>query len=437
MKDANRNDIRWYETLTFKMALLGIMAIMFLVPLQLIKSMIAERAENSRQVQQQISEEWGKKQIITGPVLTIPVSRVSRLGDDKEEREKLLWHIMPGELDVSGRVEPRVRYKGIYETVIYEADLSLSGFFRIPELTGDKSGYEIMWSEAYYTVGISDNRGIKDSLSLLAGNTHIPAEPGARDKDISTSGITFPAFINMGSEKIPFSLDLDLRGSSGIFFTPVGKKTTVDLSSSWTAPSFTGNFLPEERTVGDDGFKAIWNITHLNRNFPLAWFGRIHDPEKESFGFNMILEVDHYRKSERSAKYGLLFIAFTYLVLLFLEMSSNRKIHVFHYFLVSLSLVLFFSLLNSLSEHIGFNPAYLVSSAATIILLSTFSGSLLKRGKYVLIISGMLTLLYAFIYILLALNEFAYLAGNIGLFAGLAVLMWMSSRMNLFRRTSK
>ncbi|HKL66718.1 MAG TPA: inner membrane CreD family protein, partial [Bacteroidales bacterium] len=231
MKDANRNDIRWYETLTFKMALLGIMAIMFLVPLQLIRSMIAERAENSRQVQQQISEEWGKKQIITGPVLNIPVSRVSRLGDDKEEREKLLWHIMPGELDVSGLIVPRVRYKGIYETVIYEADLSLRGFFRIPELTGDKSGYEIMWSEAYYTVGISDNRGIKDSLSLLAGNTHIPAEPGARDKDIFTSGVTFPALINKDSEKIQFSLDLGLRGSSGIFFTPVGKKTTVDLSS--------------------------------------------------------------------------------------------------------------------------------------------------------------------------------------------------------------
>ncbi|MCF8222915.1 MAG: cell envelope integrity protein CreD [Bacteroidales bacterium] len=436
MKDTDQNEIRWYETMTFKMALLGIMAIMFLVPLQLIQSMIAERAENSRLVQQQISEEWGKKQIITGPVLNIPVSRVNRLSDDKEERETLLWHIMPGELNVSGLVEPRVRYKGIYETVIYEADMTFRGFFRIPELTGDKSDYEIMWSEAYYTLGISDNRGIKDSISLLAGNAHISAEPGARDKDVFTSGVTFPAFINKDSGRIPFSLDLGLKGSSGIFFSPVGKKTTVDLSSSWTAPSFTGNFLPDERTVDDDGFEAKWNITHLNRNFPLTWFGKIHDPEQESFGFDMILEVDHYRKAERSAKYGLLFIAFTFLVLLFLELSANRKIHLFHYFLVSLSLVLFFSLLTSLSEHIGFSPAYIVSSVATIGLLSAFSRSLFKKRKFVLIISGMLTLLYAFIYILLALNEFAYLAGNIGLFVGLAVLMWMSSRMNLFGRSS-
>jgi len=434
MKNDSQNEIKWYETLTFKMALLGIMAIMFLLPLELIKSMIRERAENSGAVQEQISNEWGKEQHITGPVLNIPVDRITYLSDDNISATSTIWHLMPEEIIVSGKIDPQVRYRGIYESVIYESALKLKGEFNI---IGHEAGQgiEIRWSDAYLTLGISDNRGIINNVSLNTGSSIIDAEPGTYDNDLFNSGLTFPVPVDPESGTVIFEIELGLRGSSGLFFTPVGKSTSVSLESSWTAPSFSGNYLPADRLVDENGFKASWMITHLNRNFPQSWYGNIHKPGKESFGVRLIVEVDHYRKSERSAKYGLLFIAFTYLVLLFLEISSNRKIHLFHYFLVSLSLVLFFSLLNSLSEHLGFSPAYLISSSATIGLLSIFSGSLLKRRKYILIIGGMLTLLYLFIYILMALNEFAYLAGNIGLFVALAGIMWLSSRTNLFRKT--
>jgi len=172
-----------------------------------------------------------------------------------------------------------------------------------------------------------------------------------------------------------------------------------------------------------------------NRNFPQEWIGSGYSPDEESFGAELILEADHYQKSERSAKYGMLFIAFTFLVLLFIELSSEKRIHIFNYFLVSLALVLFFSLLNSLGEHIGFNPAYLISSVATIGLLTLFTRSLLKERKPILIFCGMLTVLYIFIFILLALKEFSYLAGNIGLFVALAAIMRLSAKTNLFRRS--
>lgn len=434
MRNENKNEIKWYETLTFKMALLGIMAIMFLAPLQLIKMIITERAENSLNVQQEISEEWGKAQIITGPVLNIPVTRIIFSSDGRINSTESVLHIMPEILEITGEIYPQIRYKGIYESVIYESNLKLSGEFEIPEQK-NKADLEIKWEDAYYSLGISDNRGIIKDLVMTSSNNQIDAHPGVYDYDIFTTGVSFPSEILPGITKLEFEIKLGLRGSSGMFFTPTGKSTSVSIESSWTAPSFTGLYLPEKRTIGDEGFSAKWHITYLNRNFPQSWFGNIHKPEEEYFGVNLIHEVDHYRKSERSAKYGLLFIAFTYLVLLFLELSSNQRIHIFHYFLVSLSLVLFFSLLNSLSEHIGFGSAYLISSGATIGLLSLFSGALLKKPKYVLLISGMLTLLYVFIYILLSLNKFAYLAGNIGLFAALAAIMWLSAKTNLFRKT--
>jgi len=435
MRNENQNEIRWYETLTFKMAILGIMAVMFLVPLQLIKMVITERAENSLSVQQQISEEWGKEQIITGPVLNIPVTRIIYSAEGRMCTTESVWHIMPDNLKISGEIFPQIRYKGIYESVIYESSLHMAGSFEIP---GQKNNADLIinWENAYYTVGISDNRGIIKDLAIVSSDGQIDAQPGVYDYDISSSGVSFPFEIPPGTSSLEFEMNLGLRGSSGIFFTPTGKSTSVNIESSWTAPSFTGNYLPEKRTVGDEGFSASWYITHLNRNFPQSWFGNVHKPEEEYFGVNLLHQVDHYRKSERSAKYGLLFIAFTCLVLLFLEISSNQRIHLFHYFLVSLSLVLFFSLLNSLSEHIGFLFAYLISSGSTIGLLSIFTGVLLKKTKYVLMVGGMLFLLYIFIYILLTLNEFAYLAGNIGLFVALAAIMLLSAKTNLFRKSS-
>ena len=152
-----------------------------------------------------------------------------------------------------------------------------------------------------------------------------------------------------------------------------------------------------------------------------------------SFGVDLFLPVDHYQKSWRSSRYGLLFIALTFLVLIFLEITGRESIHIFHYFLVSLGLVLFFSLLNSLSEQVGFNLAYLISSAATILMISVFTRTLFREKKRALIVFGMLVILYSFIFVLLTLNDFAYLAGNIGLFLLLSVVMMLSGRIRLFK----
>lgn len=432
MENENVKQEKWYQSMTVKMVLLGAMGLMLLIPLLMISQLIKERSKNADAARIEIGNMWAAPQVITGPVLNVPGTKI--ISEDGKYVTTTL-HILPESLKVDGVIRPEKRYRGIYETVVYDSDLKMSGNFSI---SGSESpnDYVWQWDKAYITLGVADNKGIRDEVKLAFGNAVISAQPGAGQTDLFDNGISFPAAVNTpGPEgfKGDFSLDLGLKGSGSLTFAPVGKTTEVSLTSTWNAPSFTGNFLPSKRDVTDKGFTAHWRVTHLNRSFPQAWTGKNYTPSADAFGVDLIIQADHYTKAERSVKYGILFIVLTFFVLIIIELRSSQRIHIFYYLLVSLALILFFSLLTALSEQIGFNPAYLVSSAATIALLAFFFRSLLKNGWLVLIIAGMLTVLYVFLFVLLALKDYAFLAGNIGLFVLLAVLMMVSARYRLFK----
>jgi len=421
---------KWQYSLTLKIILLTIGGLFLLVPLEMIKSIIRERQQNSEKVRQEIALQWAGRQNVTGPVLNIPVKIIP--GNDKAAPYKILYHIMPETLDISGEVNTEKRHRSIYEAVVYNSELILKGEFRIPEINTEQES-EVLWKEAYFTLGISDNRGIKGGVVLKSGNDVAEAVPGLKDNEVFASGISFPFALNESGNNIPFELSLALSGSEDLSFSPAGKTTSVSLFSPWPSPGFNGSFLPSDRTIGDKGFKASWQITNLNRNFPQVWTGNEFKPANDSFGVEFVLQADHYQKSLRSAKYGIIFIALTFLALLFAEMSAGENLHIISYLLVSLAIVLFFSLLNAMSEHIGFNLAYLIASASTICLIVLFLLKLVQKRKSVFLIAGMLVFLYSFIFILLTLNDYAYLAGNIGLFVLLAVTMGLSLKLKTFK----
>ncbi len=423
---------KWYQSMTVKMVLLGVLGLMLLIPLLMISQVIRERSRNAETARTEIGNLWAASQILTGPVLNVPGTKVIS-GDGKYVTTTL--HILPDDLKINGKLIPEIRYRGIYETVVYDSDIQMTGSFSF-------GGYEHLndytydWDQAYISLGVSDNKGIRDKVRLTFNKNIIDAQPGAGQTDLFEKGISFPVVLD---PKLPdgisgdFSLNIGLRGSGSISFSPVGKTTEVSLASGWDAPSFTGTFLPAEREVTEKGFTARWVVTHLNRSFPQVWTGDSYKPSDDAFGVNLILQADNYTKAERSAKYGLLFIALTFFVLIIIELRSKERIHIFYYLLVSLALILFFSLLTALSELVGFNMAYLISSVATIALLTVFFRSLLKKKGIVLVISGLLMVLYIFIFVLLALKDYAFLAGNIGLFVLLGVLMMVSARYKLFK----
>ncbi len=428
MKIEITNQGKWYNSLTLKIALLAVLGLFLLIPLQMIKEIIEERQTNAEKVQSEISNEWANNQCFTGPILNIPVRSVST--EDQTKTVTQIWHILPREMIMEGEILPEIRYRSIYQSVVYDANLKINGNFSVPAESA-LSGAEILWNQAYYTVGISDNRGLKGDILMKVNTRTLQAEPGVKDQDIFTSGISFAESELEPGRNVAFDLNITLAGSNTLELTPLGKNTNVSLRSAWDSPGFCGSFLPFSRVVDKSGFTADWEVTHLNRNFPQEWIGNAFQPEESAFGVNLVQPVDHYQKSWRSARYGILFIALTFLVLLFIEIRGKKNIPIIHYVLVSLALILFFSLLTALSEQLGFNTAYMVASGATIVLISLFTALVIRDKKTPWLVFGLLVLLYAFIYVLLTLNDYAFLAGNIGLFLILAVVMGVVGKWSL------
>jgi inner membrane protein len=428
MKIEITNQGKWYNSLTLKIALLAVLGLFLLIPLQMIKEIIEERKANAEKVQEEISNEWATGQCLTGPILNIPVRAVSP--EDQTKTITQIWHILPEEMIIEGEILPEIRYRSIYESVVYNANLKIEGRFSIPTESASPEA-QILWDQAYYTVGISDNRGLKGDILMQAGTRTFRAEPGVKDRDIFNSGISFAESELEPGSTMDFDMSISLAGSNSLALTPLGKNTRARVQSSWDSPGFSGSFLPSSRVVDKSGFTADWEVTHLNRNFPQEWIGSAFRPEESAFGVNLVQPVDHYQKSWRSARYGILFIALTFLVLLFVEVRGRKTIPVIHYVLVSLALILFFSLLTALSEQLGFNAAYLAASVATIVLISLFTALVVKDKKTSWLVFGLLVLLYAFIYVLLTLNDYAFLAGNIGLFLILAIVMGVVGKWSL------
>ncbi|MFB6317051.1 cell envelope integrity protein CreD [Saccharicrinis sp. FJH54] len=428
MEDKN-DKTKWYQSFSFKMAVLGFITLMLLIPLQMVKDVIRDRISFSNQAKTEIMQMWSGNQTVSGPVLNVPVYTYEQTKDGNIMVNSIL-HIMPEELMINGNVVPELRKKSIYKSVVYASDLNIHGKFSQPDLSA-WPGYFIRWKDAYFTFGISDNRGIKGSLELKINDKKVEPRPGVADHEIFKSGITFNMPLDTMFENLTFSMNLKLNGSEELSFLPVGKNTEISIRSSWPDPSFNGDFLPYERDVTKDGFNAAWNVTELNRTFPQVWKGKAYDVNQQKIGVEFLLMADHYQKSLRSVKYGLLFIVLTFLVLIFSELFYHNKVQLFHYIIVAFALILFFSLLTALSEQIGFNGAYLLSAFLIVASVWYFTRGFIKSPRVALILNGILVLFYLFIFILLSLKDYAYLAGNIGLFIILTTVMGVSRKLKI------
>jgi inner membrane protein len=228
-----------------------------------------------------------------------------------------------------------------------------------------------------------------------------------------------------------FRIAVALKGSGSLFFTPVGKVSEVKISSPWADPSFTGAFLPDDKTVSPSGFQATWKVLNLNRNYPQQWTSEHSIGFSESaFGVDFLLPIDNYQKSTRSVKYAILFLGLTFLTIFFIEMRQSRRVHPFQYALIGLALVIFYTLLVSISEQISFNAAYGIAAVMTIGLTGLYARSLFDSGRMALLVIGTLTALYGFLFVVLQLQDYALLIGSLGLFAILAAVMYASRKIN-------
>ncbi len=425
----------FWHTLSFKLLVVGILILLMLIPGAMIRELIREREQTQADVISEVGSKWGMGQTLSGPVLTVPYY-VYIEREDKTHREIRYAHFLPEKLCIDARIEPEVRYRGIYKTIVYRSLLKVRGSFLPPEPEKLKLEPEnMLFGDAFVEVGIPDMRGIRESLCPLWNGDSLKVEAGIPDGDVHASGFHMKVPVHR-ADAYDFEFEMTLNGSGQLFFIPAGRTTKVRMESGWAHPKFDGAFLPEDRAVSDTGFTASWEVLHLNRNFPQSWKGNAHSMEDAAFGVDLILPVEQYQKTMRSAKYSIMFIALTFMIFFLVEVLSKRRIHPVQYLLVGLSISIFYVLLLSLAEQIGFNPAYLVSGVAVVGLVTAYSSSVFRNARMTLTLAACLVLLYVFLFFLIQLKDYALLMGSIGLFAAMAGIMYASRNVDWYAANS-
>ena len=465
----NKNISQWlHYSVSSRIIIIGVLALLLLIPVQMVKGLVSERASAKKSAVAEISQKWGGQQIIAGPILSVPYKTYAISEKGERVSSVSYAHFLPETLAVDGSLLPQKRTRGIFDAVVYSSELNFSGKFATADILDfDVKDKEMDWSKAFVSVGISDVRGVENNIAFDWNDAKIPFKPGIQTSDVirgnasrggspaeyyekfptatyppqeingtgQNSGVSavLPTSIRNGNKQsYDFSFTLNLKGSENLQFIPVGKTTEITLISDWNSPSFSGAFLPDRREVSEKGFTASWKILDINRGYPQSWTGNAHDVYASAFGVDLLSGIDGYAKTTRSAKYALLIISLTFLIFFFAEIFNKKKIHPIQYILVGFSLVLFYALLVSSSEIIGFGLAYLFSSIATIGLITLYGKAVLSNAKMALAQCFVLSFLYSFVYILLQMEDYALLIGSLLLFAILAAVMFVSRKVDWY-----
>ena len=332
---------RWTRTSTMlKLVVIGILVVVLLIPTVMLQSLISERESTRNAAVAEVSAKWGNEQVIGGPILTVPYEIA---GSEEDGPVQTAYaHFLPDELQFDGRVRPEQRNRGIFVVTLYNTRLTIKGKFKKPSVASlGLSASQMQWEKAVLSLGISDVKGIREAVTFRLNGQSIDAEPGIGDDGILPSGVSVPLALN--ADAYAFETTLNLNGSTQLSFLPLGKETRVHLQSPWPTPSFTGSYLPDKRRITASGFEANWKVLQFNRNFPQQGIGNFltklsaeqarnpsYQPsELPSFGVKLLLPVDEYQKTMRSAKYGIMFVMLTFIAFFFVEILDRRRIHPF------------------------------------------------------------------------------------------------------------
>lgn len=425
--------------LVIKSFFVAFLVLALLIPTFIIMYLVNERKERKQEVTWEISNKWSSAQTITGPFLCIPYTD---FGANNVVEKKYIY-LLPEELNINGVIETEIRYRSIYKVPVFTArPLVIKGKFYNNSLASTSIvPASIKWNEAKLCFGITDLKGVKQQ-TIKWNNQLLNMQSGLPDNNIVQQGVSVPLPLDstFADSESSFSVELVLQGSEKLYCIPLGSNTSVHFSSSWANPAFDGKYLPDSETVSKKGFEADWVISKFNRDFPKAFTGSsnaANTVSESGFGVVLLSPFDAYAQTMRSLKYAILIIALTFFAYFFTEIFQKRPVHPFQYILIGMALVLFYTLLLSISEYLQFPLAYFIASSATVLLLSWYTQSIFKKAKTVFSFAIMLSILYLFIYVLIQMVDNALLFGSIGLFVLLAITMYLSRKINWYGLDNK
>ncbi|WP_445454922.1 cell envelope integrity protein CreD [Flavobacterium sp. HNIBRBA15423] len=427
---------------TAKMIMVGMLTLFLLIPLTLVQSLVRERSERKNEVVFDVNESWGSEIHFYGPILKIPYKTYTETAIvDEKSRETIIQknasiqnaYFFPNDLENKTTVEKVDDIKrGLYNPIVFKANMKFSGSFQ--DVAFEKlniKSEDILWDKATILVKTTNLKSIKSDLKIVLNKKNYSLESKA-DEDNYFGTLETETFTYKSGEKIDFNFNMNYNGSNSIQFIPVGKTTVSSINANWDSPSFIGSFAANDTTkeITNENFHADWKILHINRPFSQQYDNKIPDLKNYSYGVKLIETVDQYQQNERASKYGFLVIGLTFLIFFLIQTISKKSIHIFQYTMIGLALIMFYTLLISITEHSSFTIAYAIAASAVIIMLLLYSISVLKEKKFPLFICASLIVLYSFIFVIIQLENYALLVGSVGLFLILGAIMYFSRKID-------
>jgi inner membrane protein len=412
----------------------------------MIRNLVSERADRAWNAEKEIMSSWGEEFLILGPVLRIPCQEqavIKTITETKEEkieirRTDFFIYITPEELQGDILLETEVKKRGIFSVPLFSGSVRLTGTFPLWQTLWElKENQRAFPEKAQIIINLASQRGIRRMQKALWNGQEAYFLPDGYKFDGSSAGIYAVVDARLRAENT-FDIALDIQGGKSLRMSPLGKHSVFNLKTDWAAPSFQGAYLPVTHFIGDDGFEASWEVSYLSRNIPLAWQGdnKNFSFSSSNFGVNFFKVLDHYDVNMRAVKYAILFIIIPFLAFFIFELFLRRNIHPAQYLLAGTGNVIFYLLLLSLSEHIAFANAYLISALAIVLMTGLYSRSLLGAWNKSWIMGALMAFLYAFLYFTLQSEDWALLIGSIGAFGITALVMFFTRKLDWNGRSS-
>ena len=417
-----------------KVGIVVVLGLVMLIPLELVRGIIVERAERAEEVTAEIAGKWAGEQTLRGPFLVLPAERANPNIPDAEPTQRLLV-LLPEDLTATAETTTETRSRGIFDAEIYTAKVRLTGSFDEASLDPAllEDGWRLRPDQAVLALGVSDSRGLQEDLSMSWEGRDVEAKSGMPAAFLALEGLYWPIPAFAGDTDDSFAIEMTLRGSGSLAILPAGRQNSLRFAGNWAAPSFDGASLPQHHEVSAEGFSAEWRVAHLARALPQSWSSNQAprpDWRELVVGVKFLDPVDFYRLSERSVKYGALFIALTFLVLFLFELLLGLAIHPVQYLLVGAALVVFFLSLVAFAEVVGFAAAYGLSALIVAGMISLYAAAVLRRRLWGGLLFAVTAALYGLLFLILRLEEAALLSGTLVLLAALAVTMFATRRLD-------
>lgn len=391
------------------------MLLILLIPMVFIFGIVEERQNYKASVLKDITNSWGKKQVIYAPEMFI---------DDK----KTSFEIENYEVNI--KIDSQMKKRGIFKIPVYTADIKLKGeFSNKPKRNNPHPYYDTKQVEtnrvapvnlagksASFAINVDDKKGFMGEPVFKIEN----------ESEISSPELNVNTTLNKSAKTTPFEISYKLKGSSELYVVPVGRNNKITIEGNWAHPSFQGDFLPISHTINKDGFKAQWDISRIATT-----------NNRQEAGVSLIDPVDNYTMAIRTLKYAILFLALTFISYFIFEITSNesKRIHPIQYCLLGGAMLVFYLLLVSMSEILPFGISYLICSIMIISLMTSYTYFVVTKRSNITfsaIICTLLVILYSFLYVLLLMADFALLIGSLGLFIIIGVIMYVTRNVDWY-----